>query len=281
MRRSSQNGGLPAPPPDLPTRLIGARHDACGTETRARVPRTVPARAVRRLVCERCAVPFEAEVTETPTPGRQGLSLPGPTAPVWRWAGVPLAALAVVAGVSLLNGGAGAPEQGQRPAPALEVATASQAAGEPGGGRPRSEGATLVRTSTFTLALPAGWKRVKPAGDAAFAALAPGGGADATLWVERDPSLSFAEFEARSIAQVEAFTGRAPRVQRSPGPTPERSSFTITARAPAGAPRYVVTGRLAGPYRYYLATTVAADAPAEVEAGAKLIRESFVPEGGR
>jgi len=36
MRRSSQNGGLPAPPPDLPTRLIGARHDACGTETRAR-----------------------------------------------------------------------------------------------------------------------------------------------------------------------------------------------------------------------------------------------------
>ncbi|HEY8465192.1 MAG TPA: hypothetical protein VIL04_00150 [Solirubrobacterales bacterium] len=265
----------------MPTRLVAARHDACGAETRARIPRAVPARAVRRLVCQRCAVPFEAEVADAAPAPRRRPRLPEPGAAAWRWAGVPLAAVAVVAAVSLLNGGSSEPAQKHAPpSAAVEVATAADAAGEPDR-EASGDGATLVRTSTFTLALPAGWKRTKPAGDAAFSARAPGGAADATLWVERDPDLSFAEFEARSIAQVQSLIGRAPRVERTPGPTPERSSFTLIAPAPEGAPRYVVTGRLAGPYRYYLATTVQADAPAEVAAGAELIRESFVPEGGR
>lgn len=323
--RLPENGGIPAPPPDLPTRVVAARHDACGTETRVRVPGSVPARALRRLICARCAQPFETEAladlgvqdaaaaaatsalrpsqsspgaarsprptrspAESGTPAHRGgkLRLPGPQSPVWRWAGIPLAALAVVAGVSLLTGGSDEPAP-STPSAGAPVETGTTTASAPADGARQRRGAakrakaTLVRTPSFTLALPAGWKRTKPSGDAAFAARAPGGAADATLWVEHDPKLSFADFEARSVAQVEALTGETPEVERNPGPTPERSWFTLTAPAPEGAPSYSVVGRLSGPYRYYLATTVQPGAASEVAAGAELIRESFVPEAGR
>ena len=44
-----------------PVRLVRARHDACGTATRVRVPRELPAKVVRRVVCDACHVPFECD----------------------------------------------------------------------------------------------------------------------------------------------------------------------------------------------------------------------------
>src|SRR5690606_19872850 len=140
---------------------------------------------------------------------------------------------------------------------------------------PRAQKARVVSEATFTLALPAGWKRVPTRGGAAFAARARGGEADATLWVQREPDLTFAECEARSAQQVAELTGRPPERERIAGPRPEDSMFVITADAPPGAPEYVVTGRLAGPYRYYLATTLDEGASQQAVTGVGLIRESL------
>ena len=54
--------------------------------------------------------------------------------------------------------------------------------------------------------------------------------------------------------------------------------MTLAADAPPGQPSYAVTLRVAGPYRFYLATTVQPDASAEAEQGANLIAGSFTPE---
>ena len=52
----------------------------------------------------------------------------------------------------------------------------------------------------------------------------------------------------------------------------------LAADAPEGQPSYEVTLRVAGPYRYYLATSVQPDASAKAAHGAELIAGSFTPE---
>lgn len=285
MDRATANGGFPLPADSEPARTVRARHAECGTETRVRLPRVLPARAVRRVVCERCSVPFEATARDERRLLGAGLAWPRAAGRdgARRWATLALAGGLVVGGLLLIQGGDSGTPAGDPQAPAERAAEAGTAevVDTTGGGRgDRSGDARLVSEATFTLALPAGWKRVPAEGGATFAAVAPGGEADATLWVERDAELDFATFEARSLGQLEQLAGSAEVVERTAGPTPQATIVRIAADAPAGAPRYEALLR-AGPdgYWYYLATTVQPDASADALNGLELIRGSLIPEG--
>jgi hypothetical protein len=54
----------------------------------------------------------------------------------------------------------------------------------------------------------------------------------------------------------------------------------LAADAPEGSPAFEVTLRAAGPFRYYLATTVQPDASAADVDAAELIHGSFQPAPG-
>jgi hypothetical protein len=199
-----------------------------------------------------------------------------PDSRAWRLATIPVAAIAVIAGLLLLQGGGSdetdTPFAGS--APVVEKPSGGEGSGG-GAGKPAS--ASFVRESSFSLALPAGWERTPPADGATFAAATDGGDADATLWVERDPGLSFAEFEASSLDTLKGLAGSARVVERVAAPTADGTIVHLAADAPAGSPQYEVTLRAGGPYRYYLATTVQPDASDRAADGAELIHGSFQP----
>jgi hypothetical protein len=143
-----------------------------------------------------------------------------------------------------------------------------------------SKDITLVVASTFRLALPAGWERVNPPAGATFKAVSPDGGADATLWIEQEPGLSFDEFVKRSSRQLEALAGSEPdEVVRVPAPNLEDSIVHLAADAPPGQPSYEVTLRAAGDYRYYLAVSIQPDATAKEAEDADLLSGSLAPGG--
>ena len=85
-------------------------------------------------------------------------------------------------------------------------------------------------------------------------------------------------FISQSLTQLETLAGSAQIVDRTPGPTPESTVVRLAADAPEGQPTYEVTLRVAGPYRYYLATSVQPDAAPEVADEAELIFGTFTPE---
>jgi hypothetical protein len=282
-------------------RVVSARHLECGAATRVRLPGALPADVVRRVECVGCAEAYETEVVvelgleaprqraerkwrrlRLPRPRLPELRLIDPSKPWWRIASVPIAALAVIGGLMALQrpDGTGAQSTGSNAA-AVEPATAAptvEAAGAGTGGKGPADQAQLVRGSSFSLALPQGWERVPPQGGATFAAVSADGDADATLWIERDPDLDFARFEARSLDQLRALAGSARVVERIAAPTPEATVVRLAAVAPPGQPEFEVTLRASGPYRYYLATTVQPDASREGIEGAELIHGSFTPE---
>ena len=280
-----RNGGFPEPPFGVPVRVVRAAHPACGAETRVRVPGAIPARAVRRVVCEHCARPVECEAIDDAVEADGGgrfPSLPGfdlgalrrrrpgwldsPPGRLWHRISIPLAAAAVLGGLWLIQGG----DDTAPPAPSA--------------GRAVEEGsAELVRQPGWSLALPKGWERTDGPTGSAFAAASDDETADATLWIERAPKMSFSEFEARSLEQLRQLAGSAEVVEQTTGPTLEKTTSLLEANAPAGtgasAP-YTVTLRAAGPYRYYLSTALQPGAPAEIVDQARLIHTSFVPEPG-
>lgn len=303
------------PPQSERARLVTARHDACGSATRVRLPRQLPARVVRRVVCERCAVPYEprgvrddgvegdAPGDAAPLPVASGtatlaaaedagsepptrrLSLsalrpPRPSLPslgrAWRYLSLPLAAGLVLLALSALQAG---DRPGARQPAAEPGRERPERADELARGRVASRSAQLVSEATYALALPAGWERVAGEGGATFAATAPEDEADATLWIERDPELDFATFEARSLAQLEQLAGSARVVERTPGPTAEESVVRIAAAAPPEAPAYEAILRNSGEYWYYLATTVQPGASGAALDGVELIQGSLVPGG--
>src|SRR5438094_9031100 len=55
------NGGFPEPLPGEPIRVVRCPHEACGADTRVRVPRVLAASTVRRVVCDGCRDRFECE----------------------------------------------------------------------------------------------------------------------------------------------------------------------------------------------------------------------------
>ena len=256
-------------------RLVASHHDACGGETRVRLPRAVPSRAVRRVVCDRCEQPYEPPRVEEATEpfARRTVS--------WRWLSLPVAGVAVLAVLSAVQGGdeAQPPAAPQQPA-ADQPDPPARAKGQAKAKVPTD--AQLISESTFQLALPPGWQRSAPSGGATFAAVAPGGEADVMLWIERDPKLDFATFEARSLTQLESIAGKSGVVRRNPGPTPETTTSVIAPTdAPDGAPNYeVLLGAGPGNHWYYLATTSQPGASPEATTGVELVQGSFLPQGG-
>jgi len=265
----------------MPVRVVRAAHELCGAETRVRIPDAIPARAVRRVVCERCARPFECEAIEAAPDGGGWLpSLPdlgalrpqwpswldSPPGRTWRWLSIPLAIAAVMGGLILIQGS----DDATAPPPTADGAV-------------KAGDANLVRQPGWSLALPEDWSRTPGPTGSAFHAVSSDATADATLWIERDSELSFSEFVERSLVQLRQLAGSADLVERTGGPTLEKSSALLEANAPEGsgasAP-YTVTLRAAGPYRYYLSTSVEPGAPAPVVEDAKLIHTSFVPVPG-
>ena len=300
MTSGSGNGGFPLPAPRGPQRLVEAEHAACSGRTRVRLPAALPVRSVRRVVCDHCELLFDAgEVAEVSPEEQRRRRLPAlamrkpslsmPSKLDLRWLVLPIAALAVFAILSLLNGEdtpapdappAAASKPEATPAQAAEGAKAAKARGNGKAVVPAD--AQLVSESTFSLALPSGWDRVRPAAGATFAAVSPDGAADATLWVQNDPKLDFAGFEATSLQQLETLAGSAKVAERSVGPTVETSSITLEPKSvPEGAPRYEVVLRNAGDNWYYLATTRQATAAADAVAGVELIQGSFLPLGSK
>lgn len=254
-------------------RLVDCHHPTCDGDTRVRLPGVVPSRAVRRVVCQRCEQPYEPErvavVSDRP-----------PSSLSWRWLSLPVAAAAVVGGLLVLQGG----EESEPAPPPAQPAGAPDGANKPSqrasGDAKVPKDARLISESTFQLALPPGWKRTTPSGGATFAAAAPGGEADVMLWIEQDPKLDFASFEARSLGQLESLAGSAGVVERNPGPTPETTSITIApTSAPEGAPNYEVLLRSSGDYWYYLAATSQPGASPEATDGVDLVQGSFLPQG--
>lgn len=307
MHTHAGNGGFPEPPGDELQRLVRVRHGECGAETRVRLPRALPARVVRRVVCENCAAIYECEQVEeiglldageaiaraqtavspgamaagsppTPVPPYRLWTLPRPRLPhispphihsrAWRWASAVLAAGAVAAILLIVQGGDGetAPQGG------------AAAPGQTAAGEKASTQARFVTEPGFSLALPPGWERTPAEGGAALTARSVDGGADATLWIERAPQLSLREFELRSLAQLESLAGNSEVLDRIAAPTVAGTVVQLGADV-GGAPS-VVTLRAAGPFRYYLATSVAPGASRPASEGAELIHGSFVPEPG-
>ncbi len=138
--------------------------------------------------------------------------------------------------------------------------------------------ATLVEERGFTLSMPAGWKRTDAPDGAVFAAesrRAP---------LERrsgSNGIDFDGFVDRSLAGLAKLGEDARVTDRSGGPTIESSAAELRASValdgqPAGP--YRVNLRAAGPYRYYLATSIQAGAPASLLADAELIGSSLRPD---
>jgi hypothetical protein len=287
----AKNGGFPEPPDGEPIRVVAARHEACGETTRVRLPRSVPAGAVRRVQCARCERSFEADrVEEVESDDRKA------SFGEWTWGLISLAiaAAAVIGGLMLIQGAddeqgtAGVPApppQGSadRERPAEGAGSAREAAGPAARSNDSKPAKTaeLVRSSAYSLALPDAWKRIDPPAGATFAAVSADRGADATLWIEEEPGLEFPAFIDQSLAQLEALAGSARIVERAPAPTPETTVVRLAADPQPDQPRYEVILRAAGPYRYYLATSVQPDASREAVEGAELVAGSFTPEGSR
>ncbi|MFN8113148.1 MAG: hypothetical protein U0R51_08100 [Solirubrobacterales bacterium] len=139
----------------------------------------------------------------------------------------------------------------------------------------------FVEEKGFSIALPDTWKRTKPPEGASFAAVSDDGLGEATLWVDRDPKLDFDEFIDQSLAGLDGLGDNARVTDRVKGPTPETSIAVLEADVPVDggvAGPYRVTLRAAGPYRYYLATSIGAGAPPRLVADAELLSTSFRPQ---
>ena len=220
---------------------VASHHAACDGDTRVRLPEVVPSRAVRRGSVSalrravRAGSSLEAARMARMLPVALGRSI-DVSSLSWRWLSLAVwrGSAAVVAGslVALQGGDAGRATA----AGAARDARRSRAGGAgcsltpvraTGGGNAAPIGLLrrtrqLISESTFQLALPPGWKRDHPSGGATFAAVAPGGEADVMLWIEEDPKLDFASFEARSLDQLESLAGSAGVVERNPVPPRRR-----------------------------------------------------------
>jgi hypothetical protein len=329
--RAGNNGGFPQPPAGEPHRVVRCSHPVCGTETRVRLPQALPERAIHRVVCDRCHVPFPAAASlagligtvpdyppsaaelapspaasPTPAAGAQparpfGFSTAAATAPapapagparrgplagarmrlpslpsslslpssrLWQWASIPLALVAVIAGLTLIQGDTG------NPSPAAIEASNAGSTGEAAGQ------AKFISQPGFSLALPDGWSKAEAPEGAVFAAQSDDGLADATLWIEEDDKLTFEEFEQRSLAQLSE-VGSNPRViDRVEGPTIESTIVQLQAETGGadGSAPYRVTLRAAGPYRLYFATAIQPGAPAQLRGDTELMHGSLRPE---
>ena len=111
------NGGFPIPVPGEAIRLVRCEHEACGAATGVRLPAVLPAKVVRRVVCDGCRQAFECDYVLdagvlAPGAPASGLPLPHARAPgrlfnpegrVWRYLSIPIAAALVVGALILIQ----------------------------------------------------------------------------------------------------------------------------------------------------------------------------------
>jgi hypothetical protein len=187
-------------------------------------------------------------------------------------------ALVLAVAVAVLAGGFLIARGGDDGGGAFEPLEATQVANVT---PPAVGGVTLVDERGFTLSLPSDWVRTDAPDGAVFAAQSADGSAQTTLWVERNSNLDFDGFVQQSLGGLDSLGEGARVTDRVDGPTIESSSAELRAEVPLdGNPAgpYRVTLRAAGPYRYYLATSIAADAPPQILADAELLGSSLRPE---
>ena len=292
--RTSPPAPVPVPAPAPARRPAPA---AATARTKARGARTRPAARPPRLRAPRlrrpAALPPRIPISKPKLPS--GLGMPklrfDPQSLSWKVVSIAVASVLVIVGLLALRGGADSPT---RDATASAATTQhqgrdhhqgsghkhSKGQGDHSGNGSAAKDAHLVAGVSYSFALPAGWERVDPPSGATYAAQAKDGGADATLWITEDPKLDFPTFVSQSLSQLEALAGSAQVVDRVPAPTAEDTIVRLAADAPEGEPSYEVTLRVAGPYRYYLATSVEPDASKKASDGADLIAGSFTPDLG-
>ncbi len=195
---------------------------------------------------------------------------------LWKYLSIPVAAAAVIVALILIQG-SGSDNQPSAPATAAQPPAGGAPPANTANDGSAGKAAEFVKGSSYTLALPHGWTQTEPQNGQTLAASADGGEATAALWVKRDPKLSFPQFESQSLTQLRQTAGSAQVTGRTPAPTADGTIVTLAPDPKPGAPAYQATLRVTGPYRYYLATTVEANASREAADGAELIHSSFVP----
>ncbi len=277
-------GGVVAPPAPEPVVALAPEPVVVAPEPEPAV--AVQPQAMEELAVEALTRPPKARGPRFSLPD---ISLPelDPDSRSWKLISIAIAGVLVVGILLALNGG---DDQAAPVAPAPTAGEASVTeippAGDGGKDAPASAGnaaqgskkTKFVSEGSFSLALPKGWEKIEPPAGATFAAVAADGGADATLWITEDPKLDFPTFINQSLTQLETLAPDPQILERIPGPTPESTVVTIGAEAPAGQPTYEATLRVAGPYRYYLGTTVQPDATPETADSVDLITGSLTPE---
>ncbi len=135
---ATANGGFPLPAPGGAQRVVEATHSGCAARTRVSLPAGLPVRSVRRIFCAHCerlceataisevrpglGERFRAMLPSTPAFSPPTVSLPAPLAGYdLRWLTLPIAALAVFAVLSLLNGDESPAPQLASTAPAADA----------------------------------------------------------------------------------------------------------------------------------------------------------------
>jgi hypothetical protein len=101
------NGGFPEPLAGQPVRVVRCLHDACGAETRIRLPAALHGDAVRRVVCNSCRQAYECDgAVEVGVAGRRRARgwLSDPDSPAWKYLSIPVAAAIVVAALFAIQG---------------------------------------------------------------------------------------------------------------------------------------------------------------------------------
>ena len=208
-----------------------------------------------------------------------------------RWLTLPVAAIAVFAVLSLLNGDdAPAPEPTSTAAAAKADKAPAHAEGRregrkrerPGegcrpGGRPARQPNRPSRSPCPPAGIASSPRPARPSPRSR-----PTGPRTRRFGSRTTRKLDFAAFEASSLQQLETLAGSARVVERNVGPSVQASSITLAPKnVPAGSPTYEVVLRGSGDHWYYLATTHQPSAPADAVAGVDLIQGSFLPVGGK
>ena len=100
------NGGFPEPLVGEPVRLVRCRHGGCGATTRVRLPRVLPAKVVRRVVCDQCRETFDPR---EPSAARIRAPhwLSDPQSRAWTYLSIPIAAAVVIGALILIQGAGG------------------------------------------------------------------------------------------------------------------------------------------------------------------------------
>jgi len=148
-------------------------------------------------------------------------------------------------------------------------------------GIPSSTDSSFVGERTFSLSLPAGWERTEAPTGSAFSAESTDGLAQATLWIERAPGLSFPAFVDQSLEGLGEIGSDARIADSINGSTLESRITTLQAEVPldgGAVASYRVTLRAAGPNRYYLATVTQPGASPSELGGAETLSSTFRPE---